>query len=74
MRNDNPRRRGNDELTIFDVEHAILTGKIIERQRAPQTNELKYLVRGCTLTDNDVVVVTKLSPTGKLVMITVYLE
>ncbi len=63
----------DDGLTIFDVEHAILTGAIAEKQKDIHTNELKYLVKGRTLTDNDVVVVTKLGPTGKMVIITVYL-
>ncbi len=63
----------DDQLTIFDIEHAILTGTISEKQRDIHTNELKYLVKGRTLADSDVVVVTKLSPTGKMVVITVYL-
>ena len=62
----------DDELTIFDVEHGILTGQIIERQKDQHTNEWKFLVSGRTLTNSEVVIVTKLSPTGKLVIITVY--
>ena len=61
-----------DELTIFDVEHGILTGQIVERQKDQHTNEWKYLVSGQTITNGEIVVVTKLSPTGKLVIITVY--
>ncbi|MGA9996487.1 MAG: DUF4258 domain-containing protein [Pyrinomonadaceae bacterium] len=64
----------NDGLTIFDIERGILTGKIIERQKDSMTGEWKYLVQGLTMTDLEVVVVTKLSPTGKLVIITVYVE
>jgi len=64
----------SDALSIFDVESAVLTGGIIERQRDAQTAEWKYLVRGRTLADEWVVVVGKLSPTGKLVFITVYRE
>ena len=30
----------NDDLTIYDVESAILTGKIVERQRDRETAEL----------------------------------
>ncbi|MBM2826652.1 MAG: hypothetical protein HW403_716 [Dehalococcoidia bacterium] len=63
---------GEDELTIFDVERGILTGEIIERQRDQDTNEWKYLVSGQTLAGDKVVIVTKLGPTGKLVVITVY--
>lgn len=64
----------DDGLTIFDVERGILTGQIIERQKDHQTGEWKYLVQGQTIANDVVVVVGKLSPTGKLVIITVYLE
>lgn len=63
----------NDGLTIFDVERAILTGEIIERQIDFQTNEHKYLIKGQTLAENQAVAVTKISPTNKLIIITVYL-
>jgi hypothetical protein len=62
-----------DGLTTFDVEHCILTGKIIERQRDRQTGERKYMVEGRTLDDEKVRAVVKLGPGGKLVFITVYL-
>ncbi len=29
----------NDDLSIFDIEHAILTGQIIERQEDAETGE-----------------------------------
>ena len=64
----------DDGLTIFDLEQAILTGKIAERQRDEETREWKYVVQGSTLSDDKVGVVVKLSPTGKLVIITVYEE
>ena len=64
----------DDGLTIFDVERGILSGKIIERQKDADTGEWKYLVAGKTLKNGRVVVVTKQSPTGKLVIITVYRE
>ncbi|HMR63839.1 MAG TPA: DUF4258 domain-containing protein [Anaerolineae bacterium] len=63
----------DDGLTIFDVERGILTGQVIERQKDHQTGEWKYLVQGQTMADRVVVVVNKLSPTEKLVIITVYL-
>jgi len=63
----------DDELTIFDVERAILTGEIIERQKEHQTGEWKYLIKGHTFTENEIIVVSKLSMTGKLVIITVFL-
>jgi len=62
----------DDNLTVFDVEHAILIGKIVERQKDHKTGEWKYLVKGKTLIGSEIVVVTKLSPTDKLVIITVY--
>jgi uncharacterized DUF497 family protein len=62
----------NDNLSIFDVEHVILTGEIIERQKDRDTGEWKYLVEGETIAGDLAVVVAKLSVTNKLVMITVY--
>lgn len=64
----------DDDVTIFDVESGILTGKIIERQKDHATGEWKYLVKGRTLEGAQVVTVGKLSLTNKLVIITVYLE
>ncbi len=61
-----------DELTIFDVESAILTGVIFERQRESATAEWKYLLRGQAVNQEDAIVVAKLSPAGLLVIITVY--
>ena len=63
----------NDDLTIFDIEHSILTGKIIERQKDKTTAEWKYRIKGHTLNGYVVEIITKISPTGKLVIITVYL-
>jgi hypothetical protein len=62
----------DDELTIFDVEHGILAGTIVERQKDGETGEWKYLIQGPTLAEEEAIVVTKLSPTGKLVILTVY--
>jgi len=62
-----------DQLTIFDVEHCILTGEIVERQKDRHTGEWKYLVKGKTLSGHDTVVVSRVGLTGKLVIITVYL-
>jgi hypothetical protein len=63
----------DDELSIFDVERAILTGEIIERQKEHKTGEWKYLIKGHTLTNYNLIVVSKLSIIGKLVIITVFL-
>lgn len=61
-----------DELTIFDVESVILSGKIIERQKDQSTGEWKYLVKGESLAGKSVVTITKIGPTGKLIFITIY--
>ncbi len=63
----------DEDLSIFDVERGILTGKIVERQKDRVIEEWKYLVEGQTIAGDSVVMVAKLSVTGKLVVITVYL-
>jgi len=62
----------NDGLTIYDVECGILTGEILERQKDKVTAEWKYRIRGETVDGGEVEMIAKLSPTGKLVIITVY--
>jgi hypothetical protein len=64
----------NDELSIFDVERAILTGEIIERQRDQERDDWKYLIRGKTIEEKDVIIVVKLGSTAKMIIITVFLE
>lgn len=64
----------DDGFTIFDVERAILTGYIAERQADHHTAEWKYILVGESLQGALVGVVAKLSPTSKLVIITVYRE
>jgi hypothetical protein len=64
----------NDSLTIFDVERCILNGKILERQKDKVTAEWKYRINGKSLSGGEVEVIAKLSPTGKLVIITVYVS
>lgn len=61
-----------DDLTIFDVESAILSGRIVERQRDRDTQEVKYVVRGRALSIEAIEAVVKLSATGKMVIVTVY--
>jgi hypothetical protein len=58
----------------FDVERGVLTGAIIERQKDHDLGDWKYLIQGQTVMEQQVIVVAKLSPTNKLVIITVYLE
>jgi hypothetical protein len=62
-----------DGLTVFDIEHCILTGAVLERQTDRRTHEQKYLIRGKTLTGEKAAVVVKIGPTGKLVIVTTYL-
>lgn len=66
------REMNYDDLTVYDVERAILTGKILERQKDETTNEWKYRITGKTVAGGKVEVVAKISPTDKLVIITVY--
>ena len=61
-----------DRLVLLDIEHCILTGEVVERQKDLQTLERKYLVEGQTLAGEKVVVVAKIGPTGKLVIMTTY--
>lgn len=61
-----------DALSIFDVESAILTGTIIERQKDSEKGEWKYLIRGQTMDGPEIAIVAKLSPTNRMVIITVY--
>ena len=68
------REMVEDELTIYDIERAILSGKILERQRDIETDELKYCIQGRTVAGIEMEAVVKFSPTGKLVVITVYLS
>jgi hypothetical protein len=64
-----------DGLSIFDVENAVLTGRVVERQADRAKGERKYVIRGFPLEGDDaVVVVAKMGPTGKVVILTVYSE
>lgn len=62
----------DDGFSIFDVEHAILTGSVQERQRDRDTGESKYRLIGHALDNRRMEIVAKLSITGKLVIITAY--
>lgn len=61
-----------DGFTIFDIERAILTGSIVERQRDAVSQESKFRLRGKTVAGDPIEILAKLSPTGKLIVITVY--
>ena len=60
-----------DGLSILDVENAILNGQIVERQKDHDTGEWKYLVEGNTR-GTTLIAVSKISITGKVVILTVF--
>ena len=62
----------DDGFSIFDVESGILTGEIKGRQKDRASAEWKYRINGKTIGDNQIELICKISPTGKLVIITVY--
>ncbi|NRF71017.1 DUF4258 domain-containing protein [Aquincola sp. S2] len=64
----------DDNLTILDLENIILTGQIIERQRDRTTRETKYIIQGVTLEGAAGEVVAKVGPSGKLIVITIYVS
>jgi hypothetical protein len=64
----------DDNLSIFDVEWVILTGEIVERQKDKESGEWKYLIRGRTLQETEAIVVSRLSPTGQMVLLTVFVD
>ena len=61
-----------DGFTLYDVERGIFSGNILERQKDRQTGEWKYRVRGEAFADRKIEILVKLSPTGKLVFLTIY--
>ena len=62
----------NDGLTIYDIEHGILTGKILERQKDKLTGEAKYRTKGRTVDNGNLEILAKETPTEKVAIITVY--
>ena len=62
----------DDGFNIFDIERGILTGNIHERQKDQTTAEWKYRIKGKIISGNKIELIAKLSPTNKLVIITVY--
>jgi uncharacterized DUF497 family protein len=64
----------NDALTFSDIEHAILTGKIISSQKEHKNGRRKYVIKGYTLTGSEVIVVSQLTAlSNQLIIITVFL-
>ena len=64
----------DDNLSILDLETIILSGDIVERQRDRTTGEVKYVVRGTTLDGQAAECVVKIGTSGRLLVITVYLD
>ena len=63
-----------DDLSVFDVESAILTGKIVERQKESETGEWKYVISG-EVDGKPLSVVAKFGTSGQMLYIlTVYAE
>jgi len=63
----------DDHLTIFDIEHVILTGIMIERQKDAVSAEWKFVIEGNTVSAGRATVIAKFGFTGKLVIITVFI-
>ena len=64
-----------DDFTVFDVESAILTGTIIERQKEAETGEWKYVISGEAVDGRKLSVVAKFGASSRIVYIlTVYAE
>jgi hypothetical protein len=62
------------DLLPVDVEGVILSGEIIERQIDRSSGERKYRVAGKTLDGEPAEVVAKVGSTGKVLIVTVYLN
>ena len=63
----------DDAINILDVENCVATGNITERQTDLITAEKKYRIHGKTMDGEKMELIVKLSPTGKMVIITAYL-
>ena len=63
-----------DDLTVYDVEGVVLTGRIVERQKDHSSGEWKYLIRGQSIADDPATIVVKVGPTGRAIIITVFRE
>ena len=64
-----------DDFSVFDVERAILTGKIVERQKEAETGEWKYLISGEAVDGRPMSVIAKFGSSRQMLYIlTVYAE
>ena len=64
----------DENLSILDLENIILTGRIKERQRDAKTREIKCVIAGITLDGAAAEAVVKISVTGRLIVVTAYLN
>jgi hypothetical protein len=64
-----------DDFSVFDVESAILTGTIVERQKEGETGEWKYVISGESVDGRQMSVVAKFGASVQMLYIlTVYAE
>ena len=64
-----------DDFSIFEVESAIFTDKILERQEDAETGEWKYVISGEAVDGRPIAVVAKFGTSNQMVyIITVYAE
>lgn len=64
-----------DDFTVFDVESALLTGAIAEKQKDTETGEPKYVIEGESIEGRPISVVAKFGASGqRLYILTVYGE
>ena len=64
----------DENLSILDLENIILTGRIKERQRDAKTREIKCVIAGITLDGAAAEAVVKIGVTGRLIVVTAYLN
>lgn len=58
-----------DELSVFDVESAILTGDIVERQKDTRSREWKYVISGRAIDGRRIGVVAKIGSSRRVLYI-----
>ena len=58
-----------DDFTVLDVESAILTGEIVERQKESETGEWKYVISGEAIDGRPMSVVAKFGTSGRMLYI-----
>ena len=64
-----------DDFSVVDMESALLTGKIVERQKEAETGEWKYVISGEAVDGSQMSVVAKFGTSGQMLYIlTVYAE